>query len=285
MSELETYIVAPSLAGTRLDRATLELIPGSGLRLRRRLCNAGRVTVDGRARGPGYKVKTGQSLALLAIETNRKGESMPGEHVNIQVVERTKHFAAVYKPGGVHSAAIAGKDDWSVEAVLPALFPDAAPVLLNRLDFPTSGLLLVGLGPDGSEAYRVSEEAGEVRKFYLAVVHGRLDGMSSLRNRLDTDDRRKTRVLNEEDGDMRRWTDVTALAHDHGRDTTLVRCLIMKGARHQIRAHLASLRHPIVGDTLYGDTDAATSGGEPTLHLHHQRIELPDFCAEVDPPW
>lgn len=213
---------------------------------------------------------------------------MPQDIPGLRVVERTDLFAAVYKPGGVHSAAIAGKDDLSVEAALPALFPDAVPVLLNRLDFPTSGLLLVAFGPDGAETYRASEEAGGVRKFYLAVVHGRLDGMISVRNRLDTDDRPRTRTLAEEDADARRWTSVNALAHNHDRDTTLVRCLIMKGARHQIRAHLASLDHPIVGDTLYGDPDAVTggeSGREPVLHLHHQRIELPGFCAEADPPW
>lgn len=288
MPQSETCTVAPALAGTRLDRAMAGLMPGTGLRLRRRLCEAGQVTVDGRARGPGYKVKAGQILALLAPPTDRMADPMPQDIPELRVVERTDLFAAVYKPGGVHSAAIAGKHGWSVEAVLPDLFPDADPVLLNRLDFPTSGLLLVGLGPDGVEAYRVSEEAGEVRKFYLAVVHGRLDGMTSVRSRLDTDDRRRTRVLDAEDGDMRRWTDVTALAHDHDRDTTLVRCLIMKGARHQIRAHLASLGHSIVGDTLYGEPDAATggeSGGEPVLHLHHQRIELPGFRAEADPPW
>jgi 23S rRNA pseudouridine1911/1915/1917 synthase len=285
MAQLETYTIASALAGVRLDRALAGLMPGTGLRLRRRLCDAGLVAVDGRARGPAYKVKTGQMLSLLAPETDRMAEPMPEDIPELCVVERADHFAAVYKPGGLHSAAIAGKGGLSVEAALPALFPGAAPVLLNRLDFPTSGLLLVALGPDGSEAYRASEETGEVRKFYLAVVHGRLDGMISVRSRLDTDDRRKTRVLDEEDGDMRRWTDVTALAHDHDRDTTRVRCLIMKGARHQIRAHLASLGHPIVGDTLYGNPDIVGSGGVPVLHLHHQRIELPDFSAEADPPW
>jgi 23S rRNA pseudouridine1911/1915/1917 synthase len=284
MTREDEFTVDHDLAGARLDRAVARLVPGSGLRLRRRLCETGRVLVDGRARGPGYKVRPGQIVALGAPQ--HEENAMPDAHPDIRIIERTPLLAAVYKPGGVHSAAIAGKPGPSVEAALPALFADAAPVLLNRLDFLTSGLLLVAVDSAGAEIYRAAEEAGEVRKFYLASVRGRLDGMTSVRNRLDTDDRATTRVLDEDDPDPRRWTDVTAMAHDHEADTTLVRCLIMKGARHQIRAHLAALGHPIVGDPLYGDASGGDGGASgQAMLLHHQRVELPGLCAEADPPW
>ncbi|MFH1914950.1 MAG: RluA family pseudouridine synthase [Pseudomonadota bacterium] len=284
MPEQDEYTVDQSLAGARLDRAMAQLLPDSGLRLRRRLCEAGRVAVNGRARGPGYKVRPGQVIALRVSESNNQENTMPDDQSGIRVIEGTPMLAAVYKPGGVHSASVAGKPGASVEGALPGLFPDAEPVLLNRLDFPTSGLLLVALAPAGAEAYRAAEEAGEVRKFYLARVHGRLDGMTTVRRRLDTDDRPTTRVLAEDDPDPRRWTDVAVLSHDT--DTTLVRCLIMKGARHQIRAHLASLGHPIVGDPLYGEPVGDESGAAwPVMFLHHQRVELPGFAAQVEPPW
>lgn len=272
MLRKEELVISAEHDGVRLDKVLATVLPDSGLRLRRRLCDDGLVLVNGRARKSGYKVRSGQGLELIQKEV-----AVTHEDLGLRVVERTDRFVAVYKPGGVHSAAIAGKESPSVEAMLPELLPDASPVLLNRLDFLTSGLLLVALEPEAAQAYQTMEEAGEIRKFYLARVRGRLDGVVTAKQRLDVDDRKKTRVLDEVDDDVRRWTGVEALAHDRDRDTTLVRCLIMKGARHQIRAHLAALDHPIVGDPLYGDGQE----GEALL-LRHYRVEFSGFSAEVD---
>ncbi|WP_207260984.1 RluA family pseudouridine synthase [Desulfovibrio sp. Huiquan2017] len=268
-----TFHIDASGDGLRLDRVLETVMPGTGLRLRRRLCEEERVLVDGRARKPGYRVRTGQPVEVKEVE-----EMATPSALGLRIVKCEDGFAAVNKPGGVHSALIAGKSEANAEAVLPNLFPGQAPVLLNRLDHMTSGLLLVALTPEARRAYLEYEGQGSIKKFYLARVRGRLDGIVSVRNRLDTDDRKITRVLAESDPDFRRWTGVTALSHDNMADTSLVRCLIMKGARHQIRAHLASIGHPIVGDPLYG-------GGECPhgLMLQHQRLEMPGFQVEIIP--
>lgn len=266
-----SLIVPQELGNSRLDRVLAELVPDSGLRLRRRLCDDGRVTVDGRVRKSGYKVRAGQSVQLENGE-----DDVAYEELGLEIVKRDERFAAVYKPGGVHSAAIAGRNEPSAEGALADLFPDEAPVLMNRLDRLTSGLLLVALNPEAEQEYHAMEDAGRIRKFYRARIKKRLDGVVTVKNRLDTDNRKTTRVLDDEDEDPRRWTDVEVLSHDHGDDTTEVRCLIMKGARHQIRAHLASIGHPIVGDPVYGD---GVEGDE--LHLEHQRVELPGFTSEA----
>ncbi|OIQ51523.1 Ribosomal large subunit pseudouridine synthase C [Pseudodesulfovibrio hydrargyri] len=268
-----TFSIDASGDGSRLDRALEAVMPGSGLRLRRRLCDEGHVSVDGRARKPGYKVRAGQTVEIGEVRAMTTADEL-----GLRIVRLEGGFAAVNKPGGVHSAAISGKDEPSAEGVLAELFPGCEPVLLNRLDYLTSGLLLVALTPEAREAYLRCEADGAIKKFYLARVQGRLDGIVSVRSRLDTDDRKTTRVLAEPDPDSRRWTGITALSHDNAAGTSLVRCLIMKGARHQIRAHLSSIGHPILGDPLYG-------GGESPrgLMLQHQRIEMPGFQAEAIP--
>lgn len=268
-----TFSVDESGDGQRLDRVMEAFLPGTGLRLRRRLCDEKRVLVDGRARKPGYRVRTGETVEIKQVLQMTSSGGL-----GLRVVKREGGFAALNKPGGVHSAAIAGGSEPSVESFLPDLFPGDSPVLLNRLDFLTSGLLLVALTPEAREAYLAYEDEGVINKFYLARVRGRMDGIISIRSRLDTDDRKTTRVLSEPDPDHRRWTGITALSHDNAADTSLVRCLIMKGARHQIRAHLASIGHPILGDPLYG-------GGESRrgLMLQHLRIEMPGFQAEGIP--
>ena len=275
MAENMTMRVAEESAGERLDKVIEAVLPDTGLRLRRRWCDEGRVLVDGRPRTPGYKVAAGQEIELLP---ESDAPVSPGD-LGLLVVAKTSRFVAVYKPAEVHSAAIAGKDGPSAESALAELLPDETPVLLNRLDFLTSGLLLVALNPEAEATWRRAEEGGVIRKFYVAVVRGRMDGMTTVRNRLDTDDRATTRVLDEADPDPGRWTDVKALAHDREADTTRVICLIARGARHQIRAHLASIGHPIVGDPIYGSDE------EDSLRLHHQRVELPGFTAEVSAPF
>lgn len=269
------YHVAEHQEGNRLDKILGEIMPDAGLRHRRRLCDEGMVLIGGREAKAGYKVRAGQ---VITIKENSPVKT--ASEVGVHVVAQSSSFGAVYKPGGVHSAALEGKDGDSVERLLPELFPEASPVLLNRLDCLTSGLLVVALDEQGVGEYQRLEDAGEIRKFYLAEIKGRLDGLVTIRNRLDTDDRKTTRVQDEDDTDSRRWTDVEVLSHDHDKDTTLVRCLIMKGARHQIRVHLSNIGHPIVGDPLYGD-----GGDGDRLRLHHQRIECPGFTAEVEAPF
>ncbi|MBG0791042.1 MAG: RluA family pseudouridine synthase [Desulfovibrionaceae bacterium] len=271
MTISQNHVIGPGGEGYRLDKALHAFLPDTGLRLRRRLCDDGRVLVDGRPQKPGYKVRTGQEVEIVGGPSVLSPESL-----GLKIVARGEMFAAVFKPDGVHSAAIAGRDDPSVEALLPELLPDAEPLLLNRLDNPTSGLLLVGFGPKAFDAYRTYEAEGRIRKFYLARVTGRLDGVVTVKRALDADNRATTKVLAGDDPDERRWTVVTSLSHDHGRDTTLTRCLILKGARHQIRVHLASIGHAIVGDPLYGEADER-------LFLHHYRVELPGFAAEIPP--
>lgn len=268
-----TFNVDETCEGQRLDRVMESFFPGTGLRLRRRLCDEERVLVDGRARKPGYRVRTGETVEIRQVLQMTSPSDM-----GLRIVKSEGGFATLNKPGGVHSAAIAGGSGPSVEDALGGLFPGRSPVLLNRLDFLTSGLLLVALTPEARETYLACEDEGVINKFYLARVRGRMDGIISVRSRLDTDDRKTTRVLNESDPDHRRWTGITALSHDNGENTSLVRCLIMKGARHQIRAHLASIGHPILGDPLYG-------GGESRrgLMLQHLRIEMPGFQAETTP--
>lgn len=271
------HLVETFEAGVRLDRAVESLLPGSGLRHRRRLIEGGRVLVDGRAAPAGLKLKAGQRLSLLGEEgAAPEAQQLP----EVAVLVRTAAYAALDKPAGLHSAALAGGGGPSLEAMLPALFPGESPVLLNRLDCLTSGIVLVGMGQAAARAFQALAP-GSVLKEYLAVVQGDLAETLVLKRRLDTDDRRRTRVLGRLDPDPRGWTHVwPEAALRAGR--TLVRVRIQAGARHQIRAHLAAAGLPIVGDPLYGE---GACEADARLLLHHQRMEFQGFRAFCPPPW
>jgi 23S rRNA pseudouridine1911/1915/1917 synthase len=151
---------------------------------------------------------------------------------------------------------------------------------------------MAGLGAEAPARYRVFEDQGLIVKRYLAVVAGRPDwggGETVVRRGLDTAGRKKTRVLDADSPDRLRWTEVRTLRDcldrgpdgGPGRDAVLVLATIRKGARHQIRAHLAGLGHPILGDPLYGPWPDQ----EGPLFLHHFRIDFPGFSAQAWPDW
>ena len=263
----------PEADGWRLDRALELLVPDVGLRGRRRLVESGAVTVGGRARPCGYRVRAGQELAvsLAAPDTAHFGPA------DVPVVLEAGDYALVSKPAGLNTAAIAHGGGESLEALLPAIFPGREAILLSRLDRLTTGLVPVAFTGAAAQAYRDMEEAGEVAKTYLAVGHGEARQCFRVDNDLDTADRRKTRVLVRRVIDSLRMTEAEPLATESG--ATLFRCRIGKGARHQIRAHLAYAGHPLVGDPLYGYGDG------DRLFLHCAGIDCPAFTASLDPPW
>ncbi len=293
MDDAPTQILQITLpaeaAGKRLDSALAPFFPELGLRGRRRLWLHRRVVIDGRERGPAHKVSGGENVILIPLD---KAVSAPLAH-DIRLVGRSAEYATLFKPAGLHTAALAGDPTPSLEGLLPRLWedfrridptlPPDPPVLLSRLDAPTSGLIAAAFGPRAAEAFRKLEAAGMVRKRYLALVHGRLDAPLTLTRALDTADRKKTRVTPETTPDATRHTLVEPIRSVDGPagEAALVRATIQRGARHQIRAHLAAAGHPLVGDVLYGGP-----GVPEHFFLRHYRLEMPDcaFALEEDGP-
>ncbi|WP_051294950.1 RluA family pseudouridine synthase [Maridesulfovibrio bastinii] len=269
----EDKIVDDRTDGLRFDKALASLLPDSGLRLRRRLITSGQALLNGKPRTPAYKVHKGQKITLASPVNECPGLVAPG----VKVLNRTDDYAAVFKPSGLHSASITGSLEQSVESMLNTLFPEEAAVLVNRLDFLTSGILMVAFTSEAAEAFRQYENSGFVKKYYLARVSGSFKNDEEIRFGLDTDSRSVTKVTNET-ADKLRFSYVRPLK-DFSDDTSLVKVRIAKGARHQIRVHLAAKGHPIIGDPLYG------KGEGDTMYLHHCYLEFPSFKSSATPLW
>ena len=267
------FEVTRDFDGLRLDAALAVLFPRLGLRARRALWNRMDIRVQGRSRPPAYKVRMGQTVE---VTPQREAETRAADMTGIRVVAVSSLFAALFKPARVHS--VRGKSPGSVEEALTNLFPGECPVLLNRLDYLTSGLVLVGRSPDARMRYVELQESGKVFKTYLALVDGQADHKLCIKRAIDSAKRNKVRVLPTDNSDVLRHTMVTPLGSMKGH--TLVRAEIRKGQRHQIRAHLAACYHPIVGDPLYGKPDKTG-----TMFLHHLQVRMPHFNAFCLPDW
>ncbi len=275
LNEIDRIIAGDSDEGLRLDKFLLKLLPDSGLRERRRLIENGFVMVNGRSCRSGLKMFPGAEVVLLEVEDRACAVEILSQ---VKVVKQGDGFGTVYKPAELHSAAIAGSAEPSVEECLSGIFPGKEPILANRLDFLTSGMLLIAFGVERENEFREYEDSGTVDKIYHAKVHGIPEGPFVVKNRLDTADRKHTKVLDEQ-APAERWSSA-GVVESYEDGTSLLEVRIAKGARHQIRAHLAHVGFPIVGDPIYGHED-----GADRMYLHHRKIVLPGFEAVCEAGW
>lgn len=263
----QTFILPRTILTGRLDKAVSGVL-GISLRQARLLIGQGLVLVDGRAARKGMPVHPGQTVRVETLDAGIN--DVP---VRAHVVCRENGFAAVMKPGGVHT--VRGKGEPCLESCLDQMGMHGW-MLLNRLDFLTSGLVLAAASSEEGARYSAWQDAGDVRKWYLALAHGGIARNFSVRGRILDSKRRVVQVL-EEDDEPIRWTLVRPLGATEKGTAVLIR--IRKGRRHQIRAHMAHAGFPLVGDPIYGR-------GEPGgLFLHHWRVELPGFTAQEGPDW
>jgi len=273
MGTVQQIVTPPEADGWRLDKALGLVLAAVGLRGRRRLLEAGAVAVNGRSRPAAYRVRAGDRL-VVTVMAEAQG---PFTAADVPVLTDDGDYAAVCKPAGLHSAALAHGGGQSLEALLPVLFPGRPARLLSRLDQLTTGIVPVAFGVAAAAAYRRLEDAGHVAKTYLAVGHGVVTAPFVVASELDMADRAKTRVLRRTADDPLRHTRVEPVEAAGG--LVLCRCRIAKGARHQIRAHMAASGHPLVGDPLYG------RGEGQRLFLHCAVLETSVLTVSAPPPW
>ncbi len=275
LSECSRVVVTGDDEGLRLDKFLIMLLPDTSLRERRRIIDNGLVSVNRRSAKASLKMFVGAEVVLFEKKNvPTTADILP----SLKIIKETGEFAAVYKPAGIHSASIASSLEVSAQDCLAELFPERQPILINRLDNSTSGILLVAFGHDASRRFKGFEEAGQVEKEYLARIIGSPRSEFVMKNELDTDSRAVTKVL-DDDADRLRWSYADRVK-DLSDGVVVVKVRITKGARHQIRAHLAHAGFPIVGDAVYGE---ATADGK--MYLHNQRISFEGFEAECDPEW
>ncbi len=250
--------IGPELAGERLDKV-VSLLTGLSRRVARTLVESGDVLVDGSAMTPKDRVEGGEDILVrLPVEP-----VLEPEEISFDVRFEDGVVAVVDKPSGVVVHPGAGVRTGTLAAGLLHRWPQLEGVgtedrwgIVHRLDRDTSGLLVVALTEDAYRSLADAMARRSVKRTYLALV----DGLFSLpAGTVDApigrDSRNPRRRALQRDGKPAR-THYRRIASWEGSGTSLLEVRLETGRTHQIRVHMASIDHPVVGDTMYGGRPA-----------------------------
>lgn len=279
-AEKSIQVVLPATsAGLRLDRALALALPQHSRERLKALVGGGRVTgASGVIWDPALKVKGGEALTLVVPEP-RASETV-AQDIPLTIVYEDESLLVVDKPSGlvVHPAA-GNYDGTMVNALLhhcagrlSGIGGVARPGIVHRIDKDTSGLLVVAKTDPAHEFLSRQFAAHSVDRRYTAVVAGhpvppagRIEGALAR----STTNRQKMAIVSEARGKH-------ATTHyrivQRLRGSAQVECRLETGRTHQIRVHMASIGHALLGDAVYGRTPGSLSGVLKELGFARQAL-------------
>ncbi len=253
----ETYIVPPELDGERLDRALTELVEGVSRSRLQELIKDGGVAVEGeRCERLSVAVETGWRIELSEVPRSRM-RSGSGDQ-DLTMLFEDEHLLVVDKPAGmvVHPATVVRGGTVSERlderyGPLPRVQGDDRPGIVHRLDADTSGLLVVARTEATAHALVEAFAERRVEKEYEAIVFGQprfdSDWIETPMARAPGRPDRMSVVAPGEGREARTFYETVARFEAFGH----LRLKPVTGRTHQLRVHLASIDHPLVGDRVY----------------------------------
>jgi len=243
--------VPDTAAGRRFDAVLAELFPEFSRSRLAGWIKSGDARLDGREVRPRDPVRGGEAVTLT-VELDVQTHSEP-EDIALDVLYEDEHVIVINKPAGLVVHPGAGNPAGTlVNALLhrdPSLNTLARAGIVHRLDKDTSGVMVVARTLPAHTALIEQLSSRQVHRQYLAVVAGALVSGGTANAPIDRHPRDRIRMAVREDGR-------DAVTHfrlrERFRAHTLLECRLETGRTHQIRVHMAHLKHPIVGDPLYG---------------------------------
>jgi 23S rRNA pseudouridine1911/1915/1917 synthase len=275
--------VPDTSAGRRFDAVIAELFPEHSRSRLAGWIKAGQARLDGREARPRDPVRGGERVTVAAeigIQTDA-----PAEDIALDVLYEDAEVIVIDKPAGLVVHPGAGNPAGTlVNALLhrdPSLSALPRAGIVHRLDKDTSGVMVIARTLEAHTALVDQLSAREVHRQYLAVVVGALVSGGTANAPIDRHPRDRLRMGVRDDGKQ-------AITHyrlrERFRAHTLLECRLETGRTHQIRVHMAHLKHPIVGDPLYGgplklprgasDDTIAVLRGFKRQALHAETLEF-----------
>lgn len=302
------WIVSSEESGLRLDRFLRERLPDLSKTEILALLEDGRVRCGGRLGRKGLRVALGDRVTLSGLEGEGRPVLVPDPDVPLEILYEDHALVAVNKAPGVPCQPLQPGEKGTVANGLVARYPEMETLglkpleggLVHRLDRDTSGVLLAARTARALEAIRKQFGTEQVEKVYLALVVGDPGHEGSVSFPVGTKGRASSRVvvILEEGQSLRcryvRPAETRFKVVRVYQGLSLVRLWMRTGVRHQLRAHMASIGCPVVGDRVYAQATAPCwPAGFPEpprqmLHASELRLRHPDtgrkmrICAPLE---
>jgi 23S rRNA pseudouridine1911/1915/1917 synthase len=281
--------------GERLDRWLTAKISGRSRSEIQRWIDEGRVEVDGKLGKPGRKIEAGQEIRVSIPPVDES--ALEAEAIPLKIVYEDDDLMVIDKPAGLVVHPAPGHSGGTlVNAILhhlPGLEGvggERRPGIVHRLDKQTSGLIVIAKHDRSHRFLQRQFAARTVHKVYLALLEGQIspeNGRISAPIGRHPIHRKRQAVLpvNPQTGETKGREAITEY-HTIGLystrlnsgeigNFTLVEAVLHTGRTHQIRVHFAWMKHPVVGDTLYGHRRQRIPLDRQFLHAHKLRFQLP----------
>ena len=301
MSEI---VIEKNEAGQRLDKFLAKYMNEASKSFFYKMMRKKNITLNGKKCEGNEKLAEGDVVKLfLAEDTIEKFSSVQVQEVkkvDLDILYEDDEIILVNKPAGMLSQKAKETDESLVEYLIDYLLGSGKltesglrafrPSVCNRLDRNTSGIVAAGKSLAGLQMLSGVFKDRSIHKYYQCLVSGEIRDVKTVDGWLLKDEKKnQVRILTEAEakrfggrsGDeepKRIRTKYEPIATD-GR-FTLLKVTLLTGRSHQIRAHLASLGHPIVGDSKYGGVSKVNPSGRPVKYqlLHSYRLEFPKLA-------
>ncbi len=286
------FQVSDEQAGLRLDQLLVTKLGDVSRARVQQLIEQTQVTVDGKAGKASLRLRGGEAISVLGPATLEPLRAM-AEDIPLDIVFEDADLAVINKPAGmtVHAGAGSTEDARNRGTLVNALLHrfgklsevggETRPGIVHRLDKETSGLIVVAKNDEAHRKLAAQFASREVKKTYMALVHGWVkQDQGTIRKSISRDRVRRVRMTTRGEGGREAITHyrVQRRIESAFGKFSLLHVKIDTGRTHQIRVHLASLGHPVVGDTTYGApaTIKVRSGsvGLERNFLHAAALEL-----------
>jgi len=276
--------LASTHAGWRLDRALADAVPTLSRERLKALIRSGAVEAGGKlVRDPAIKVRGEEALRVAVPEPSPAHNE--AQDIPLTIVFEDEHLLVVEKPAGlvVHPAA-GNLDETLVNALLhhcagklSGIGGVARPGIVHRIDKDTSGLLVVAKTDVAHERLAKQFAAHSIDRRYLAIVNGvpRLaSGKVDAPLARSAANRKKIAIVEGSRGKraVTHWKRLDVL-----KDAALVECRLETGRTHQVRVHMASIGHPLIGDPVYGRAGKTHGKILKELQFHRQALHAAEL--------
>ena len=286
---MRELIITVQEEGQRLDRYLSRYLPKASSGFLHKMLRKKNIKRNGKKAEGNEKLVEGDRLEIFfseetftalgaiqgtAVGSDKEKQAGSGHSLNsqqrklrsqVKILYRDQDVIALHKPAGMLTQKASAKDDslndflydyWMSQVMKGKDIPSSfRPSVCNRLDRNTSGIVLCGITVNGLQLLSSLLKNRSLEKYYLCIVKGRLEGRKKVRGFVRKDKNNNMMHYYEKDVPdsmpIETWYEVL----DCTDEASLLKVRLITGKSHQIRVHMASLGHPILGDAKYGDRE------------------------------